>query len=596
MPPRALRDVPAVHLSGGLSVGPTLLRAGAIASLSALTAGCALSAPPDAPKARLASVDSSQAATTVVLDFVDGTSLDEAREAAGLPDLEWLGPRSADEALAVVSAEDGAQAAGRLADHPLVEVIEPTVRMEAFSAPDDPLWEHQWNLRTIDAPAGWAAGGGKGIVVAVIDTGVTVVPDLEGTAVLEGASFVPREPTAADGNGHGTHVAGTIAQTTNNGFGVAGVAPGATILPLKALSASGFGDSAWIASAIDEAADQGAHIINMSLGGRHSAVIATAVKKAQDRGVLVIAAAGNSGREGVGYPAALPGVIGVSATGPHDELAPYSTWGEGVDISAPGGNKLKEGGGILQDTVDSGSDGHAFKEFQGTSMATPHVAGAAAVLWSATGGDAALVEEKLLAGAKDLGAPGYDTRFGHGRLDLGTALHGVKTIMQGTLFALGLITAWLLAGLGGSARRGRGVTMAITSAISAGGLFFLSALPLPALPLLDTLSLPLLRWPAALLGEPWARNPLLLSAAVPAVLTFVLGPTRLLGPVVAGVSTGVGVHLIHGAVTGSLQPWLMPGLFGDLWMGANGAFALLCAVAVVGVQRMRDREEQGSSS
>lgn len=556
--------------------------------------GCAMSAPAMLPEAS----GSSTAKHNVVIDFVDGLSLDEAREISGLDSLDWVSPRSADESLAVVEVADVDGLIVRLSAHRSVEVVEPVVTMQALGVPDDPMYAQQWNLRTIDAPAGWRSGGGRGITVAIIDTGVTVVPDLAGTAVLEGYSFVSGEPTSRDGNGHGTHVAGTVAQATNNGLGVAGIAPEATILPLKALNAQGSGNSAWIASAIDEAADQGAHIINMSLGGGYSGVIATAVQKAQERGVLVIAAAGNSGHEGVSYPAALPGVIGVSATGPHDELAPYSSWGKGVDISAPGGNKLKEGGGILQNTVvpSKGTDASDYLEFQGTSMATPHVAGAAAIIWSATGGDAEHVASRLLGNSKDLGEEGFDTRFGHGRLDIGAALHGVRFAGQGLLFGLAWVAAWLLSGLGGNTRRSRTLTMAASAGVAAGGLFFLDALPLPAVFLTDLLSQPLLRWPAVFLGEPWARNPLLLSALAPAVLTFVLGPTRLLGPIVAGVSTGVGVHLLHGALTGSLQPWMLPGVLGDVWLGTNGALALLCAIAVVGVQRMRDRQDAEGTS
>ena len=346
--------------------------------------------------------------------------------------------------------------------------------------------------------------------MAVIDTGVTRVADLEETLILDGFSF--GEPTAEDGNGHGTHVAGTIAQSTHNRLGVAGIAPQARILPIKALSRHGFGMSPWIASAIDEAVDQGAQVINLSLGGARSDVIAVATEKAVAAGVLVIAAAGNTGQEGVSYPGALPGVLGVSAVGPKDELAPYSSWGAGVALSAPGGDKRSPGGGILQDTVD-GAGGHAFKEFQGTSMATPHVAGAAAVLLSASGGDRALTQRLLLEQAVDLGEPGPDPRYGHGRLDLAAAVGALTVRRNGLLFALGAMAAAVITGIGAGRRRGRALVIAATSALAAGGAFVLPLLPLPPSALTGLLARPLLLWPAAMLPDPYWRNPLLLSAA-----------------------------------------------------------------------------------
>lgn len=558
---------------------------------SALLAGCAMSAPPtdlEAPDAAAGSPG------TLVVDLVDGTSLAEARETTGL-DLAWVHPLAEDESLAQVDVPDLASAAAALAGNPLVEVAEPTVAVEAYGLtyPDDPMWSKQWNMKRVNAKAGWRAGAGAGAIVAVVDTGVTVVPDLEGTRMLDGASFVPSEPTVEDGNGHGTHVAGTIAQATNNGLGVAGVAPEATILPIKTLSARGGGQSQWVAAAIDEAADQGADIINLSLGGPYSAVIANAVKKAQDRGVLVVAAAGNTGRKGVGYPAALPGVVAVSAVGPDDGLAFYSTWGEEVVLSAPGGDTRVDGGGILQDTVAPGG-GHAFKEFQGTSMATPHVSGAAAVLWQQAGGDADVVRAALEASAVDLGAPGKDPEYGHGRIDIRAAVTHLALQRQGLLFAVGGALAFLLAGLGSSGRRrlSRAAVMGVAGAISAGGLFFLPLLPVPPSRVVALLARPLLQWPGAFLPDTLAANPLTLSALVPVVLTFVLGPTRTLGPVVAGISAGVGAHLLLAAGLGGLNVWPLGGWAESGWLAINGIIAVLCAIAVVGVGRIRDRAEE----
>ncbi len=559
--------------------------------LPLLGAGCSMSLPP-ADLAAPAPIAGSPG--TLVVDLVDGTSLADAREATGL-DLRWVHPLSEDESLAQVDVPDVAAAAARLAGSPLVEVAEPPVAVEAYGLtyPDDPMWEKQWNLRRVNAKAGWRAGAGAGAIVAVVDTGVTVVPDLEGTRVLKGASFVPDEPTVDDANGHGTHVAGTIAQTTNNGLGVAGVAPEATILPIKTLSARGGGQSHWVAAAIDEAADQGADIINLSLGGPYSAVIANAVQKAQDRGVLVIAAAGNTGRQGVGYPAALPGVLAVSAVGPDDGLAFYSSWGEQVALSAPGGDTRVEDGGILQDTVSPGG-GHAFKAFQGTSMATPHVSGAAAVLWQQAGGDADLVRQTLEASAIDLGAPGRDPEYGHGRIDIRKAITHLATRRQGLLFAVGGVAAFLLAGLGSTGRRrfSRAAVMGAAGAVAAGGLFFLPLLPVPPSRIVALLSRPLLQWPGALLPDALAANPIAISALVPVLLTFVLGPTRTLGPVVAGVSAGIGAHLLLAAGLGGLDVWPLSGWAESGWLALNGVIAVLCAIAVVGVGRIRDRAEE----
>ena len=353
-----------------------------------------------------------------VIDFQDGTTKETIQKKLNI-DVEWIHPNSADEALAYPKSSLSSEERAKIQESPLVEAFEESIRYESFSAPNDPLFEQQWNLKQIGAQEGWKYGSGEGIVVAVLDTGVALVPDLNPKHLKKGISFVSGEPTSIDFNGHGTHVAGTIAQHTNNQYGVAGVAPKATILPIKVLSKQGFGQSEWIASGIDEAVDQGAQVINLSLGGSSSRVINVAIKKALQQNVIVIAAAGNTGKKGVSAPANQKGVIAVSATDRNDELAPYSSWGKEVFISAPGGNKKQKHGGILQETVSGKKTD--FLEFQGTSMATPHVSGAVAILLS-SGVSAEEIPQTLMASAHDLGSKGHDAKFGHGRLDISAAL------------------------------------------------------------------------------------------------------------------------------------------------------------------------------
>jgi serine protease len=261
-----------------------------------------------------------------------------------------------------------------------VEAIEPNYIYHTSVAPNDPLYSKQWHLLNIHAEQAWEENRGNGVTVAVIDTGVSKVPDLAKTEFVAGYDFVNDKVNADDDNGHGTHVAGTVAQSTNNNYGVAGVAYEAKIMPLKVLSGSGGGTISDIADAIRFAADSKADVINMSLGGGgESQVMKDAIDYAHGKGVVIIAAAGNENTNSASYPARYAHVIGVAASDAQGERAEFSNYGAGVDIAAPGGG---HGSKIWQETIDPETNTPVISGFQGTSMAAPHVAGVAALIKS----------------------------------------------------------------------------------------------------------------------------------------------------------------------------------------------------------------------
>jgi serine protease len=301
-----------------------------------------------------------------------------------------------------------------------VESIEPDYIYKAFTPPNDPDYSKQWNLRGINIERAWEENRGEGITVAVIDTGVSRVPDLAETEFVEGYDFVNDKTEAVDDNGHGTHVAGTIAQSTNNGYGVAGIAYKAKIMPLKVLSNGGGGTVGDIAEAIRFAADHGADVINLSLGGGgDTGVLKEAIDYAYSKNVVIVAAAGNAGDNSSSYPARYPRVIGVSALDAKGEKAPYSNFGAGVDISAPGGS---DEGKILQETIDPAKgDEPVFLGLQGTSMAAPHVAGVVALIKAAGVKEPAAVLNVLQQSARKMTEDPFN-HFGAGQLDAGNAV------------------------------------------------------------------------------------------------------------------------------------------------------------------------------
>lgn len=298
------------------------------------------------------------------------------------------------------------------------------------------------------------AEGARGIRVAVLDTGVAYTdlgryrrsPDFEGTKFVAPYDFVERRREAVDRNGHGTHVAGTIAETTNNGIGVSGLAYNATIMPVRVLDRHGYGDAATIAKGIRYAARHGAKVINMSLEfstsvrAREIPDIIAAIRYANERGAVVVGSTGNDGEARIAYPARAGTVISVGSTTNTGCLSNFSNDGTGLDLVAPGGgrNAALDQDPNCQKTRPRGRDIYQMtyqkrsitkfglpSGYDGTSMAAPHVSATAAlVIASKVLGPSptpAQVECRLKATARQLGIPGPNRIYGWGLVNAGAA-------------------------------------------------------------------------------------------------------------------------------------------------------------------------------
>jgi serine protease len=527
-------------------------------------------------------------------------------------DFDALATIPADEAAQEAAATDGSMEARSMQAECATKTARPgaddaTASHQGF--PSDPCYRYQWHLRQAGLPAAWKLGQGEGAVVAVIDTGVSRVPDLAGTRFVPGYNFIADNDDARDDHGHGTHVAGTIAQSTNNQLGVGGVAFGAAIMPLKVLSARGSGSMAAIAQAIRFAADNGANVINMSLGGPFPiGTIGKAVKYARDKGVTVVAAAGNDGRGRVSYPARYPGVIAVAATQFDETTTFYSNWGPEIDIAAPGGNvRVDQNGdgkpdGVLQNTVVPGNTSTTdYLWFMGTSMATPHVAGVAALIVGAGVKDPAAVEKILLGSARQPrpttgataavargagdGEGAHNPHYGAGLLDADAALRNLRGRRGAS--ELGLGTGLALLGLGWLSRRGRldrgllGAGFGLAVVLGSSGLFGLPWLGLghagmPGLLMSGVLADADAVVPGALQG-----NPLLWSALLPLVGIALFNGVRGARGILAGLAFGVGGALLFAAIGKPFSLAFMPSLLERPWLVANALGATWLGTAVL---------------
>ena len=338
---------------------------------------------------------------------------------------------------------------------PTVEYAEPNYIAHTYLLPNDEYYRYQWNLYnpvsgSVKMQTAWdVTAGSPNVIVAVVDTGVAYenytqsslfggskqyfkAPDLANTTFVSGYDFVNRDTHPNDDEGHGTHVTGTIAQSTNNAIGTAGIAFRTAIMPVKVMGSNGAGTYANIADGIKWAADHGAKVINLSLGGPQGSVtLENALAYAYNKGVTIVCASGNDGKSIVGYPAAYDRYcIAVGATRFDEARASYSNYGTSLDLVAPGGDLTVDQNqdgypdGILQQTFGNknpGDFGYFF--YTGTSMATPHVAGIAALLLSkGIATTPVKVREILQSTAKDLGPTGLDSQFGWGLVNAQAAL------------------------------------------------------------------------------------------------------------------------------------------------------------------------------
>ncbi len=306
-----------------------------------------------------------------------------------IPDLEIY-------ELEIVDGSTVEEVVQRYLARPDVEYAEPNYYYYAQKVPNDPYYStYQWHYPMINLPQAWdITTGSTSVKVAIVDSGIYMThEDLTGNFLMSGGKlvgydYVNNDSTPNDDFGHGTHVAGTVAAVTNNAKGVAGTCWNARLMVYKVLNSVGSGSAANIAKGLKAAADAGARIINFSVGGGYSDTVKDAVAYAYDKNSIIFAAAGNNGTSSLLYPASDSKTIAVGAVDARGNVrASYSNYGTGLDLVAPGGDTSRDDNhdgyadGVCSTIPLTGSYLYSF-DYQGTSMATPHVAGVAALMLS----------------------------------------------------------------------------------------------------------------------------------------------------------------------------------------------------------------------
>jgi serine protease len=432
---------------------------------------------------------------SILVKFRPGTTVGTQRALLALVDGSAMAPLSYSsfDVVALAGQTNPEAAAARLAEQPDVEYAQARYRIRPSFVPNDPFYARQWNYAAIDMERAWDInpGASASITVAVLDTGVahrnalvryfappwsvsgivfpalgaidvpvSTAPELGGPdRFVAPRDFIWNDVAPDDLDGHGTHVAGTIGQLTNNGVGVAGMAFNVRIMPVKVLDTTWdfvfgspfFATDDVVARGIRYAVDNGAKVLNLSLGrtGAPAPVLRDAIVYAVSRGAFVAVAAGNDFLRGnpIERPADvgpdIEGAVAVGAVGRANQRAAYSSTGTFIELMAPGGDQSRDGltGGILQQSFDFDFtdtyifgparyraprfDAFAYQYLQGTSMAAPHVAGFAALLMQQGVTNPAAIEAIMKQFATDLGTPGRDNAFGYGLINPRAALRGM---------------------------------------------------------------------------------------------------------------------------------------------------------------------------
>ncbi len=400
---RRLAGAVAVALTGGLLAGPP--------PAAAFLPSVCYAVPATAEQRALVAYDRAPAAAVRAVEAAGGRVVGRINE-LGVVEAMFGSRALRDAALPVLAAAPG------------VRYADPEHVYTTTKTPRDPYLKHQWGLFKVGAPKAWDKETGRTpVVVAVLDTGVDLLhPDLKGR-VTAGRNVADNDDNPQDHHGHGTHVAGIVAASTNNRVGVAGMSWGAKLLAVKVLADDGEGSDCDIALGMVSAADAGAKVLNMSLGSEGvecGFVAQAAVDYVRDKGALPVVSSGNGARKGnkVTSPASCAGVLAVGATDQNDRVAVFSTHHSYVGVSAPGV-------GIVSTYIDPKTGNRTYASMSGTSMAAPFVSGLAALLmaknptWTPD-----QVMDRIVKTSKDRGLRGKDPYYGAGRIDAARALAG----------------------------------------------------------------------------------------------------------------------------------------------------------------------------